>query len=162
MEINTSESASTLVRGSRCVPRDTSKRPDGASAPRVRRSLRYLWSRFRWLLYVLRISLRSLRGHIVELMPRRNSLVDLGPWYHRETDGSLLRDTRTEYRNAGTESVSLSHPWASTLEWEIFLDGFVWGERFARGNPLDTRPNNEITGHAASEQSINTLSNRSI
>jgi hypothetical protein len=77
----------------------------------------------------------SFRGHTRGLLSRRWWGVDLGPFYELQPDGSLQENRRTKSRKLCIESIAASRPWASTVDLEILLEGFDWGERFALGNP---------------------------
>jgi hypothetical protein len=97
-----------------------------------------------YLLYTLRIGLRSFLGHIEELLAKRYGTVDLGPMLQQLPSGYLIPDMRTLTRNEGITALEKAHPWASNIEAEIFLEGFDWGERYAHHN-LDKLTNSDVT-----------------
>jgi hypothetical protein len=66
-----------------------------------------------------------------ELLSKKRWTVDLGPEFQSTHDGSLQEDSHTRSRNLGIEALAGSRPWANTVDLEIFLQGFDWGERYA-------------------------------
>jgi len=84
--------------------------------------------RLRWMLYTLISSIHSSAQRTVELASRKTGAVRFGPHFH---PGSLQPNARTESRRQGIESIKESRQWAGPLDFEIFLEGFDWGERFA-------------------------------
>lgn len=97
----------------------------------VRKLLLYPWKRPYRLWCALRVSVRTFRGHIQELLSRKRWAVDLGPVYLPNLDGHLLVNSRVQSRNAGIETLIQSRSWANTIDIEIFLQGFDWGEQYA-------------------------------
>ncbi len=98
----------------------------------ARKCPRRFWWRLLRFWYALKISARSFRGHMSELLSKRHWGADLGPQLQQSAVGHLVEDERTKSRIAGTEWLSTARPWASnTVEVEIFLQGFDWGERYA-------------------------------
>lgn len=87
------------------------------------------WLRF-W--YALRQESRSLRGRIQILLAKKHWGVDLGPLGAYLPDGRLIENERTKARSLGTQELSSRYPWASTIDKEIYLEGFRAGELFAR------------------------------
>jgi hypothetical protein len=83
--------------------------------------------------YALKIAGRSFRGHIALLLAKKHWGVDLGPLLQSSADGCLREDTRTHARSAGITQLTSLHSWANTIDSEIFLLGFEWGERYALG-----------------------------
>ena len=97
---------------------------------------------YRRLKCVLKIAYRIFVGHTQELLSTRRGAC-LGLVYRLLPDGSHCKDERTEFRTDGIETIARSRPWASTVEFRIFLEGFGWGERFALRNP-DTQASGDI------------------
>lgn len=81
--------------------------------------------------YVLRIAVRSFHGHTSELLARKHLGADLGFLFQQSEAGHLAPNKRTESRNAGIEQLILLRPWTTSVDWEVFLQGFDWGEQFA-------------------------------
>ncbi len=86
------------------------------------------------LLCALQSEGRSFLGHIKTQLGRRHWCVDLGPVYERLPNGCLSQHRRTEARSDGMRELESDHPWASTVDLQIYLEGFDKGERFV----LDT------------------------
>jgi hypothetical protein len=63
------------------------------------------------------------------LLSRTSWGVDLGPLLQRSPDGHLTENKRTRFRSECIEELISVHPWASSIEQEIFLLGFDQGER---------------------------------
>jgi hypothetical protein len=80
----------------------------------------------------LRLEGRSFLGHMQTLLAKKHWGVDFGSLGARLPDGRLIPNARTEARSLGTQELSLRYPWASTIDTEIYLEGFRAGEQFAR------------------------------
>ena len=106
----------------------------GALIPAVAKSLLCFVKHPLRFWYALRIAFRSFRGHIQELLSKKRWAVDLGPFYQLLPDGSCRENSRTHSRRLGTAHIKQSHPWANTVDLDLFLRGFDWGERYALGN----------------------------
>jgi hypothetical protein len=55
----------------------------------------------------------------------------LGVGCHRDENGCLMPDERTIYRSDRIQELKIRYPWASTVEWTLYLEGFDKGEQFA-------------------------------
>jgi hypothetical protein len=62
----------------------------------------------------------------------------LGPLLQRLPDGRLIQNARTSARSSGMQELESAHPWASSVDLEIFLRGFDAGELYAL-RTLDTQ-----------------------
>jgi hypothetical protein len=81
---------------------------------------------------IARNSLDSLRGHIrIRLAKGRPPMVDFGPGFRRRLNGSYQVDTRTLSRSEHTKELLAMHPWADSVDLEMFLMGFDAGEQWA-------------------------------
>lgn len=74
---------------------------------------------------------RSLCGRIGRLLSKSDAVV-LGPEYVLLLDRSSVRNIRTAARKHGIEELARRNPWASTVDLQIFLEGFDLGEQYAR------------------------------
>ena len=95
-----------------------------------------LWQRLRGLLrfvYALRSEGHSFVGHMQTLLGKKHWGVDLGPLLERSNCGQLQRNGRTDARSYGTQALVSRYPWASSIDLQVFLDGFDMGERYALG-----------------------------
>lgn len=81
--------------------------------------------------YALRLEGRSFYGHIQTLLAKRHWGVDLGPLYENLPGERLFENKRTAARSAGMEALVSEHPWASSIDLQIFLEGFHAGEQYA-------------------------------
>lgn len=108
-------------------PRDSFRSP-GLRVSRLQFCLVTRWLRI-W--YALKIAGRSFRGHMRILLAKKYWAVDLGPLFQPLPDGCFDENSRTRSRRLGIEAIKQSHPWANTVDLEIFLQGFDWGERYA-------------------------------
>jgi hypothetical protein len=59
-------------------------------------------------------------------------MVDFGSAVQRSPDGILLPVYRTHARAEYTKALLAIHPWADTVDLEIFLMGFDAGEQWSR------------------------------
>jgi hypothetical protein len=89
----------------------------------VRRFLRF------W--YAQRSEARSFHGHIQTRLARKHSAFDLGLESQCSPDGHLVGNDWTKARSAGIQALVSAHPWASTTDLQIFLEGVHTGERSA-------------------------------
>jgi hypothetical protein len=112
---------------------------------KVRRSPRHLWWRLVRHSHVLRIAGRSFCGHISLLLSRKQEGVDLGLAHQQQLSHEhLLPNTRTSSRRRGIERLVASRPWANSIDVQLWLEGFDWGEQYAldtcgtqaRGGPI--------------------------
>lgn len=83
--------------------------------------------------HALRISFRSLCGHMSLLLAKKEWLVCLGSAYERRgVDEYLIPSKRVLARKDGIEGLFAQYPWASSIHGEMFLKGFDLGERYAQ------------------------------
>jgi hypothetical protein len=80
----------------------------------------------------LRLEVRSCRGRIRSLLAKKHWGVDLGPLGKPLPDEQMILDERTEAHSLGMQALTAAHPWASTIDLQIYLEGFRAGEQFAR------------------------------
>jgi hypothetical protein len=66
------------------------------------------------------------------LLAKKPMTAILGVGCHRAENGCLMPDERTIYRNDCIQELQLRYPWANTVEWTLYLEGFDKGEQFAR------------------------------
>ena len=66
------------------------------------------------------------------LLAKKPMTAILGVGCHRGENGCLTPDERTIYRNDCIQELQLRYPWANTVEWTLYLEGFDKGEQFAR------------------------------
>ena len=83
---------------------------------------------------VLRSEGRSFDGHIRILLSRKSWVVLLGPHWERLPAGDLIPNRRTGARTLGIDNLVCRYPWASTIDREIYLEGFDAGEQFVLGS----------------------------
>lgn len=81
--------------------------------------------------YALRLATRSACGHMSSLLAKRPMTAILGVGCHRDENGCLTPDERTVVRSDCIQELKLRYPWASTVEWTLYLEGFDRGEQFA-------------------------------
>lgn len=96
-------------------------------------------------LYALRLEGRSFVGSMKELLSKTHCGVDLGLALERLPCGCLVQNERTNARHQSIRALVSLRPWASTIDREIFLEGFDAGEQYA----LD-RSSKSIHTHLAS------------
>lgn len=87
------------------------------------------WAR---LVCGLRQEVRSFLGRTRTLLGRKRWLVLLGPALERGSTGHLRSNRDTDARSQSIQQLIARHPWASTIDVEIFLWGFDMGEESAR------------------------------
>jgi hypothetical protein len=85
------------------------------------------------LLYALQSEGRSFLGHTRTLLAKKHWGADLGPVWEHLPSGHLTPNVRTNARDLGIQELVLRHPWASSIDREIFLEGFDVGELYALG-----------------------------
>lgn len=83
--------------------------------------------------HVLRLSIRSLVGHIEILLSK--NLYCYGPVVEEDTKGHLFWNRRTCARVQSIQELRARFHWASSIEEEFFLLGFDKGEEFAHRLP---------------------------
>lgn len=81
--------------------------------------------------YALRLGGRSFLGRMKTLLAKKHWGVDLGPEFEVLPGGHLVENSRTNARSQGTQKLKSDYPWASTIDFEIFLQGFHAGEQYA-------------------------------
>src|ERR1700731_675866 len=84
--------------------------------------------------YALRWEGRSLFGRIQTLLSRKQWDVTAGPDTVCLLDGRVLKNKRTAARKHGIEELVSRYPWASTVDLQMFLDGFDLGEQYGRSS----------------------------
>ena len=84
--------------------------------------------------YALRWEGRSLVGRIQTLLSRKQWGVTTGPDTVCLLDGRVLKNRRTAVRKRGIEELVSRYPWASTIDLQMFLDGFDLGERYGQSS----------------------------
>jgi hypothetical protein len=84
-----------------------------------------------WFGCVLRQEIRSFLGHMSVRFAKTPWVVDLGLMY-QNSNGHLVPNERTIYRNECIQELALRYPWANSVEQILFLEGFDKGEQFAR------------------------------
>ena len=131
------------IRRSLSIPPlvDSAARGAWLHAPRRRRAL--VWrllslcllppvKRLRRFGYALRLATRSMRGHMSALLAKTPMTAIVGVGCYHGENGCLIPDERTIYRNDCIQELQLRYPWANTVEWTLYLEGFDKGEQFAR------------------------------
>jgi len=78
-------------------------------------------------LYMLRLILRSFRGHIQILLSKDEPDVDLGLSFERDGHGNLVHCALTQARSDGIAKLEAKHPWVSFVDMQLFLEGFDLG-----------------------------------
>lgn len=96
----------------------------------------HLWRFCLRFWYALRQEGRSFLGHMKTLLATKQWGVDLGSLGAYLPDGRLIPNERTKAHSLGIQELSSAHPWASSIDKEIYLEGFRAGEQFAHRNPL--------------------------
>ena len=79
----------------------------------------------------LRLEGRSFLGRMQTLLATKHWGVDLGSVGAYLPDGRLIENERTKARSLGMRELEYRYPWASTIDINLFLEGFREGERFA-------------------------------
>jgi len=83
---------------------------------------------WRQLIYAIRYEFGSLVGRIKFLLSKTYFGVDPGPYHSEGPDGHLFCNQRTQIRTADIIALKNRHPWASSMDGQIFLEGWEAGE----------------------------------
>jgi len=94
---------------------------------------RLLWSVLRFG-YALKMEGRSCLGRIRMLSAQTHWGVLLDPLIQREVDGPFVESERTVSYKSCIEDLRCRFPWASNVDLEICLHGFLAGEQFCFGS----------------------------
>src|SRR6266404_186735 len=86
-------------------------------------SFRRVWKNNSLLCSLLQ-ELCSFLGHIETLCDMPVFVVDLGPAFEIQQNGSLVLNTRTQTRIASTKKLHDHYPWNSAVDLQIFLLGW--------------------------------------
>lgn len=106
---------------------------------RVQHYLQHRWRRLRQFWCALKIAHRSFRGHIHLLLSRAWWGVDLGPQLQRSPDGHLHENKRTAFRSDCIAQLVAAHPWANSIDLDMFLQGFDLGEAWGAHTGISQR-----------------------
>ena len=92
------------------------------------------WTEARPRLHGLLLEFRSFLCRIrIVCKKSHTGEVELGPSFERSTHGGLQRCSGTLSRRKGIENMLASRPWATPLDWEIFLEGWDKGCELRHG-----------------------------
>ena len=119
--------------------------------------------------YALRLEGGSFLGRMSLLLATRQWGVDLGSLGAYLPDGRMIENEWTKARSLGIQELSSRHPWASSIDKGLYLEGFQAGEEFARRTvgldlgtearavvarvPFSTSENANLTPYPAVQQS---------
>jgi hypothetical protein len=111
--------------------------------------------RWRALGRVLRLEIGSLFGRIQTLISKKQFGLDLGLLWSRLPDGCLTLNVRTASRSEDISRLEFRYPWASSMDVQIFLEGWKAGEEFAlrTRSKSESAPEETLSPHTSIQQS---------